>query len=52
MPKPHPRRDRDIVTLYEAGWTVPMIAALTGLSAATVWRALRRAGVPIRGRWG
>ncbi len=52
MPKRHPQRDQAIVTLYEAGWTVPMIATLTGLSATTVWRVLHRAGVQPRGRWG
>lgn len=41
-------RDRWIVEAYEAGSVVPAIAQALGASTATVYRALRRAGVVMR----
>jgi IS30 family transposase len=47
-----PAARRACAVLYRAGWPLTAVAALTGVHHTTVWRALRREGVNVRGRWG
>lgn len=47
-----PQARRACVVLHAAGWPLTTIAALAGRHHTTIWRALRREGVELPGRWG
>jgi DNA-directed RNA polymerase specialized sigma24 family protein len=38
-------------SLYEHGWSTARIAEQFGVDSTTVWRAFRRAGLPLRKPW-
>lgn len=40
----------NLAQMYRSGLTIPRIVLRTGLSSATIWKHLRREGVPIRAR--
>jgi IS30 family transposase len=44
-----PAARRACVTLHRAGWPLSTVAVLAGVHHTTVWRALRRDGVTVRG---